>query len=105
MAQFDVHRNRNAASRSRFPLLLDIQSDLLDPLATRVVIPLAPAANARARRIDTLTPTLRVDGKDYLLMTPLLAGVAARELGPLAGNLGADRDTIVAALDLLITGI
>lgn len=105
MAQFDVHRNRNPASKSRFPLLLDIQSDLLDPLATRVVIPLTPATSARTRKMDTLTPTLRVDGKDYLLMTPLLAGMAERELGPVAGSLGTDRDTIVAALDLLITGI
>ncbi len=105
MAQFNVHPNRNAASKSRFPLLLDIQSDLLDPLATRVVIPLTPVATSRARRIDTLTPALRVDGKDYLLMTPLLAGVAARELGPVAGNPGAGRGTIIAALDLLIAGI
>lgn len=105
MAQFDIHRNRNAASKARFPLLLDVQSNLLDPLATRVVIPLTPSTSARARKIDTLTPTLRVDGKDYLLMTPLLAGIATRDLGPAAGSLGADRDAIIAALDLLITGI
>ncbi|MCW5572987.1 MAG: CcdB family protein [Steroidobacteraceae bacterium] len=105
MAQFDLHRNRNGASKARYPLLLDIQSDLLDPLATRVVIPLTPATGARTRRIDTLTPALRFGGKDYLLMTPLLAGIAARDLGPAVGNLGVDRDAIMAALDLLITGI
>jgi toxin CcdB len=38
MPQFAVYRNRNPASRTRFPLLLDIQSDLLEPLTTRVVI-------------------------------------------------------------------
>ena len=36
MPQFSVYKNKNAATRARFPFLLDIQSDLLDPLATRV---------------------------------------------------------------------
>jgi toxin CcdB len=39
--QFDVYRNPDASTRSRFPYLLDIQSDLLDSLSTRVVVPLA----------------------------------------------------------------
>jgi hypothetical protein len=29
MPQFTVHRNRNATTRARYPLLLNIQSDLL----------------------------------------------------------------------------
>lgn len=76
MAQFDVHRNRNAATRTRFPLLLDVQSGLLAPLATRVVIPLTRSSSARSRTMDNLTPALRVGGKGYLLMTPLLAGIS-----------------------------
>lgn len=40
MAQFDVYRNANPATRARIPYLLDVQLDLLDPLATRVVVPL-----------------------------------------------------------------
>ena len=39
MAQFAVDKNRNAATKGRFPLLLDVQSDLLEPLATRAVEP------------------------------------------------------------------
>lgn len=105
MPQFVLHRNRNPATKARFPLLLDVQSDLLDPLATRVVVPLAPAAAARTRAIDTLTPTVRFEGRDYVLLTPQLAGIPARELGPAVGSLAAERRAIVAALDLLITGI
>lgn len=55
MPQFALYRNRNAATRARFPLLLDIQSDLLDPLATRVVVPLSPAGTARSRFMQALT--------------------------------------------------
>jgi hypothetical protein len=40
MPQFAVYRNRNEATRAQFPLLLDVQSDLLEPLYT-------PALNSR----------------------------------------------------------
>ena len=35
MPQFDVHRHANPASRARFPLLLDVPTDLLSDLNTR----------------------------------------------------------------------
>src|SRR6202166_1830753 len=104
MPQFALYRNRNPVSRTRFPLLLDIQSDLLEPLATRVVVPLTPAGSVRARSMRTLTPILNFDGKKYLMLTPQVAGISARQLGPVAGNLAADRDTIVAAIDFLLAG-
>ena len=44
MTQFTVYRNKNPRSRATFPYLLDVQSDLLDGLQTRVVIPLTKAA-------------------------------------------------------------
>src|SRR6266850_1795064 len=40
MAQFDVYRNPNPATRNRVPFLLDVQVGLLDSLATRIVVPL-----------------------------------------------------------------
>jgi len=32
MAQFTVYRNKNPRSKATFPLLVDVQSDLLDDL-------------------------------------------------------------------------
>jgi len=43
MAHFDVYRNPNPATRARIPYLLDVPSDLLDPLVTRVVGPYSTA--------------------------------------------------------------
>ena len=40
MAQFDIHRNLDETTAERYPLLADIQDNLLSMLATRVVIPL-----------------------------------------------------------------
>ena len=105
MPQFALYRNRNAATRGRFPLLLDIQSDLLDPLATRVVVPLSPAGTARSRSMQSLTPLLTFEGRKYLMMTPQLSAVATRELGPIVGDLAVDRVTIMAAVDFLTAGI
>jgi toxin CcdB len=105
MPQFAVYRNKNAATRDRFPLLPDIQSDLLEPLATRVIVPLTPVGTARSRSLQTLTPILAFEGKDYLMMTPQVAGIAIRELGPVAGDLTAQRAVITAAVDFLIGGI
>lgn len=104
MPQFALYRNRNPASRTRFPLLLDVQSDLLEPLATRVVVPLTPAGAAQTRAMQKLTPALKFDGKDYLMLTPQIAGIPARELGAIAGNLSIDRNSIVAAIDFLLAG-
>ena len=39
--QFFVYQNTNAASQVAFPLLLDVQSNLLDDLRSVVVIPLS----------------------------------------------------------------
>lgn len=106
MGQFTVHRNRNAATKARFPLLLDVQSDLLSELATRVVVPLTPTTAATRRTaMRTLTPVLVVEGTDYLMVTPQLAGISARELGSPIADIPEQRPTILAALDLLITGI
>jgi toxin CcdB len=105
MPQFAVYKNKNAQTRARFPFLLDIQSDLLDPLATRVVVPLAPAGSARARSMQTLTPEISVDGRAYVMVTPQLAGIAVRELGPIVADASAKRPKIIAALDFLVAGI
>lgn len=105
MAQFSVYRNTNPASRAAYPLLLDVQSDLTADLGTRVVVPLCPASTMQGRLIRTLTPVLQVEGQPYAMLTPQLAGVPTGRLGNVVTNLAECRGEIVAALDLLITGI
>jgi toxin CcdB len=105
MPQFAVYKNRNETTRGRFPLLLDVQSDLLEPLNTRVVVPLSLRATAKTRQMAVLTPKLPVAGKEYVMVTPQLAGIAVRELGAIVDTLSSERAKIISALDLLITGI
>lgn len=105
MTQFCVHRNADAKGRSEYPLLLDVQSELLSGLSTRVVVPLSPASGAKSRTLTTLTPVLEIEDRRYVMMTPQIAGVPARLLGAQVARLASRRGDILAALDLLITGI
>lgn len=105
MAQFDVHRNGNPASAAEFPLLLDVQSGLHDGLRTRLVVPLSPAEPMAGRIISGLMPVLTIDGAEFAMLTPQAAGIPTRLLGEHVANLSASRQEIIAALDLLLTGL
>lgn len=105
MAQFSVHKNKNPRSREAYPYLVDVQSDLLSDLSTRVVAPLAKLAGFRRKPIRDLTPVVEVEGAKYLMLMPQLAGVAAKELGQVVASISGQRDEIVAAVDFLVTGV
>lgn len=105
MAQFDVYRNTNASTRARIPYLLDVQSDLLEPLATRVVVPLARPEVLGGKLAERLSPLFRVEGRNVAMLTPELAGVSRKLLGERVASLVGERQSIVAALDLVFTGI
>jgi toxin CcdB len=104
MTQFCVYKNPRAESANRFPLLLDVQSDLIALLETRVVVPLSPVAAIVGRQMKVLMPAFMIGGKKFAMSTPQLAGVPRTEIGAQVADLAAHRDEIIAALDLLITG-
>jgi len=104
MAQFDVFRNDNQATREETPYLLDVQSDLLDPLATRVVVPLVKAS-AIPTPIRYLNPVFELEGETVVMSTAELAGIPRRSLGARVGSFSGRRDDIIRALDVLIAGL
>ncbi|URW75739.1 CcdB family protein [Sphingomonas donggukensis] len=97
MAQFDVHRLRDGA------MVVDVQSDLLSTLTSRLVIPLVPPGED-AQAMDRLHPVVEVLGKPYLVATHLAGAVARRDLGPLQASLSDEDFAIKSALDFLISG-
>jgi toxin CcdB len=105
MAQYDVYRNPNPASRARIPFLLDVQAGLLDTLATRIVVPLRRPEVLAGKPAERLTPELEVEGRKVLMLTPELAAIPRKALGERVGNLAPERGRIVAALDLALIGI
>ncbi len=102
MAQFDIHRN-TAAGDADFPYLLDIQSDFLDPLPTRLVVPLM-ALDRFGAPIERLNPVFEVEGGAHVGVFTEMAGVSRNLLGEVVDSAAARRHEIVAAVDFMIQG-
>ncbi len=103
MAQFDIHTNIDPKSRSRTPYILDIQSDHLDVLATRIVVPVQKIRDGDDR-ITRIHPIVEIAGQRYVAVVSEMAAILARILGPVVATAADARTDIVAAVDLLITG-
>ncbi|MBA57148.1 MAG: plasmid maintenance protein CcdB [Pseudomonadales bacterium] len=105
MAQFIAYKNPNNRTKKIYPLLLDIQSNLLEELRTTIVIPLSPSSISSSSAITKLCPLIDIEGKSYVAMTQQIAGVDRSALGKEAYDLSAYRSEIIAALDFVISGI
>jgi toxin CcdB len=101
MARFDVHRN--LGDSARVPYLLDVQSDFLAALRSRVVVPLVPLARF-GKPMTRLNPIFEIDGVPHAMATTDLAGVDIRMLGKIVASLAAERDRITQAIDFLLQG-
>ena len=104
MARFDVYANPGAHA-STTPYLLDVQSNLLDGLDSRMVIPLRSLEHFAQVKLPTrLTPVLSIQGKDYLLETPKMGAVPQRVLKSPVTSLADKQAQIGVALDFLFQG-
>lgn len=84
-------------------LLLDVQADLLDEMSTRVVVPLMERS-AAPKAADRLNPEFAINGKQYVMVTQLLATVPASLLRQSVSNLSPEFAKISGALDFLFQG-
>ena len=104
MAACSLYANPDPRTRQDVPFLLDVQSDLLSSLATRMVVPLYRQDAVRSQAMTRLTPLLRFQEKALVAMVPEMAGISLRGLGPAAGTLPEARQAVLQAIDLLLTG-
>lgn len=98
MARFRVHR-----LRSEDQLVVDLQSDFLHDLPTRVVAPLQPIETV-SWVIARLTPRFEVGGKTYVMATQRLAALPLSDIGPAIADLSNRADEITTATDFLFQG-
>jgi toxin CcdB len=101
--QGDVNVNPDDPA-GQTPFLLDVQADLLSELATRVVVPLVRAASF-GRRASRLHPAFTVGGQDVVMATHLIAAVRRSTVGSYVASLRDQRDVIIAAIDVLWSGV
>jgi toxin CcdB len=98
VARFHVHGLKHSDA-----LVLDLQSDLLDQLTTRMVVPLLPPDDL-PRIISQLNPQFTVRGKTYVMATQFAGAISIGEIGDMVADLTSDSDRIVAATDFLFQG-
>ncbi len=104
MGRFDVYPNPGPHAVTT-PYLLDVQSNLLDGLDTRMVIPLRGLEHfAKVKLPERLTPVFSLAGNDYLMETPKMGAIPQRALKTPVASLAAERIRITAALDFLFEG-
>lgn len=101
--QFDVFRNPIRTQRTEKPYLVSVQHDSFGQMTTRVVAGLVsrPPVVDRPRT----TPSVRVLQQTVYLDPTDLITLPVRFLGTPVANVGADRDLIVPALDIVFTGV
>ncbi|MFP7674583.1 CcdB family protein [Marivita sp. S0852] len=98
MPKYDVFPNPSGDG-----FLLDVQSDLLSDLNTRVVVPLLPIAHA-PKPATRLNPVFDINGERVVMVTQFMAAVPMGMLVSSIGNLNAEFDKITAAVDMLMQG-
>ena len=104
MAQFDVYTNPSQSAAHGIPYVVVVQSDLLDALATRMTIPLATVEFAE-KSPDKLCPVVTVNGQRLRALAHYTSPLPTRSLQQVVGNLGAQASTLIAAMDVVVSGV
>lgn len=84
MAQYDVFLNPEGSG-----YLLDVQSDLLDGLSTRLVIPLLPSSQA-PKPAARLNPVMNIKDEAHVMATQFMGSRASKTSDGSCNNLGPD---------------
>ena len=103
--QFDVYDNPSPRMRGHYPFVVDIQSDLLGSLATRMVVPLAVTALAAAQQPRQLCPMFEVAGQHLMLIPFEAAPLDKRLLKAKTASLHDRAHEVVAAMDAVLSGV
>jgi toxin CcdB len=98
MAQYDLFPDPSGNG-----YLLDVQSDLLEGLNVRAVVPLLPQMRAPIAA-SRLNPVFEIEGAVHLMMTQYIAAVPASILKAPVGDLSERFDAVTSALDMLFHG-
>ena len=97
--QFDVHENPSPRMREQYPFVVDIQSDLLSGLPSRMVIPLALSGLNKAELPHRLCPAFIVKSQRVILLPFEAAPLDKRLLKKAIISLRDQAHNLIAALD------
>lgn len=104
MAQYDVFPNPSASSSAGIPFVVVVQSDLLEALPTRLVIPLA-LLDIAGKVPKALCPVIVVKGRRLHALAHYAAPVPAKVLRRPVENVAPQSSALVSAMDAVLSGI
>ena len=104
MHRFHAYELRSAKGQATYPLVVNVQSELVDDLRTRVVVPLARATIFKGRVINRLMPILEIEGESWVMLTAQLGAIRVRDMGAEVADFSGNRFAIIAAIDVLLSG-
>ncbi|WP_179380943.1 CcdB family protein [Jannaschia marina] len=97
--QWHIHRNLVSGG-----LILVIQSDLLDEIGSRLVVPVYKRSIA-PNAAKLLSPVV-MRGDEVFVAFPLhAAAIRTSEIGPFVASAEDARDDVTRALDLILSGV
>lgn len=105
MSQFSLYKNNDKNTATAYPYFVDVQSELLDTLNTRLVIPLTPIERLDKKVPSHLCPIIHINEGEFVILTQQMASVPSKILQESINDLSPFRDEIIAAIDFLVTGI
>ncbi|MFA0066022.1 CcdB family protein [Vibrio breoganii] len=105
MSQFSLYQNNDKGTATAYPYFVDVQSEMLDTLNTRLVIPLTPVEMLEKKAPIHLCPVIHIDEGDFVILTHQMASVPNKILRDPVNELSTFRNEVIAAIDFLITGI
>lgn len=105
MGQFTLYKNEDSTSNKVYPYFIDVQHPLLNELNSRVVIPLSPHEALNNTDAKRLCPVLRLDEGNFVLLTHQMTSVPKTILKTEVASLEKFRYDILAAIDMLVSGI
>lgn len=103
--QYHVHQNRDTASNKIYPLVLEVQSALLQDLATRVVLPMRKLKDYPAKLITKLNPIVGIEGVDYIVLAQQISVMPSKFIGTSLMDLTQQQHSIVSAVDCVLSGL
>jgi len=103
--QYDVYPNPSPRMKDIYPFVVDVQSDLLGGLPTRLVMPLSVPQLPATKVPGKLCPTISVLGKRFALMSFQAAPLDKKLLKKKSDSAKAQASEIIAALDAVVSGV
>lgn len=104
MEQFHAYENRGNGKRV-YPILITLQHSVANVLKHVLVAPAIELSSLEGvAPPEKICPVVEINGKAYIVMMHLMAGISVKEVGDRIADLTLSRGALTGAIDFLVNG-